>query len=397
MGYIELSERDDSFLREVWGLYIFGMLILALRFVIRLKTVGIRGLKWDDLFALLVTVFYTIDAATVHIVYHAGSNVEGVFLESQRPLSDAELAQLEEGSKQQLLAWYSYSSLVWCLKGTMVCFFMRMTTGVANRKSVVWIGYACIVTYVAVELTITFGCWPYGGNFQVTPDPGTKCTLKPQNFIVMTVLNVLTDAAILSIPLPLLWTLQVPNRQKIVIGILLSSGVFVITAAIIRIVITLGSAPSALNINRWGVRETIVGIIAVNAPILRPLFSKAFWTGIPFSSGGGTKGVTTTGAGGTRSTAPHGPYELAPSVHSHSKHGNDYTGSEESIINKSPINSTHSAGVVGASVGGKQPTDGSVVVHTLYQVTEGPRSGNSSQWDQAGFHKATAYGGKSPV
>ena len=29
--------------------------------------------------------------------------------------------------------------------------------------------------------------------------------------------------------------------------------------------------------NRWGVRETIAGIIAVNVPILRPLFLSAFW------------------------------------------------------------------------------------------------------------------------
>lgn len=108
---------------------------------------------------------------------HAGSNVEGVALAAKRrkyiistdsrivdirltkishiALTDAELGQMEEGSKQQLLAWYSYSSLVWCLKGTMVCFFMRMTAGVASRKSVVWIGYACIVTYVAVELTVS--------------------------------------------------------------------------------------------------------------------------------------------------------------------------------------------------------------------------------------------------
>jgi len=237
-----------------------------------------------------------------------------------------------------------------------------------------------------------------------------KCTLKPQNFIVMTVLNVLTDAAILSIPLPLLWTLQVPSRQKIVIGVLLSSGVFVITAAIIRIVITLGSTPSGVNINRWGVRETIVGIIAVNAPILRPLFSKAFWTGnvsFPSTGRGASKGINTTGgAGGTRSTGPHGPYELAPSVHSqsHNKHGNDFTGSEESIINKSPIGHSSSGSHSGATIvgggpraGHSKPQDGEVVVHTLYEVTEGPRSGNPSQWDQAGFHQANAFGTRSPV
>lgn len=229
----------------------------------------------------------------------------------------------------------------------------------------------------------------------------------------MTALNVLTDAAILSIPLPLLWTLQVPNRQKIVIGILLSSGIFVITAAIIRIVITLGSTPSGININRWGVRETIVGIIAVNAPILRPLFSKAFWTGnvaFPSTGRGASKGINTTGGGGggTRSTAPHGPYELAPSVHSqsHNKHGHDFTGSEESIINKSPIGGHSSSGshsgatIVGGgprAVGHGKPSDGEVIVHTLYEVTEGPRSGNPSQWDQTGFHQANAYGTRSPV
>lgn len=93
------------------------------------------------------------------------------------------------------------------------------------------------------------------------------------------VLNVLTDAVLLSIPVPMLWGLQINLRKKIAIGILLSSGLFVIAAAIIRAVLTLGSAPSGLNINRWGVRETIVGILTVNMPILPPMFKKAFWVG----------------------------------------------------------------------------------------------------------------------
>ncbi|KAH7024800.1 uncharacterized protein B0I36DRAFT_226933, partial [Microdochium trichocladiopsis] len=268
-----------QFLREVWGLYGFGILILLLRFAVRIKTVTIRGLQWDDFFALLVIIFYTIASTTVHLVYLQGSNIEGVIISASRPLSDEEIDQLHEGSRQQMLAWYTYSSLVWCLKGTMVCFYLRMTAGVANRRVVVWLGWVCIATYVAVELTITFGCWPYAGNFQISPDPGTKCTLKPQNFIVMTVLNIITDVGILSVPLPLLWALQVPLRQKIAIGLLLSSGVFIITATIIRISVTLGSAPSALTINRWGVREVCVCVCATTAPVLRPFFTKAFWMG----------------------------------------------------------------------------------------------------------------------
>ena len=141
-----------------------------------------------------------------------------------------------------------------------------------------WLAVAVGATYLAVFLTITFACFPTQRNWQVVPYPGLKCTFKPQNFYVCTVLNVLTDAAILAIPLPLMWALQVSWKKKVVLIALLSSGVFVIAAAIIRIVMTLVANPSALTINRWGVRETIAGIIAVNLPIIKPIFTKCFWS-----------------------------------------------------------------------------------------------------------------------
>jgi hypothetical protein len=50
-------------------------------------------------------------------------------------------------------------------------------------------------------------------------------------------------------------------------------------AALVRVVLTLSANPSALNINAWGIRETIVGIATVNIPILRSLFSPSFWRG----------------------------------------------------------------------------------------------------------------------
>lgn len=139
-------------------------------------------------------------------------------------------------------------------------------------------GAVCAVTYLAVFLTITLGCFPTQKNWQVLPSPGLKCTFKMQNFYVSTILNVLTDALVLAIPIPLLWQLQVPKRQKIALVLLLCSGMFVIAAALIRISMTLVGSPSAITINGWGVRETIAGIVAVNIPIIRPVFSKAFWS-----------------------------------------------------------------------------------------------------------------------
>lgn len=57
-----------QFLVEVWTLWGIGMAVLATRYAVRIKLVGLRGLQGDDFFSLLVVIFYTMDAWTVHLV-----------------------------------------------------------------------------------------------------------------------------------------------------------------------------------------------------------------------------------------------------------------------------------------------------------------------------------------
>lgn len=116
--------------------------------------------------------------------------------------------------------------------------------------------------------------------------------------------------------------------------ILLSSGAFVIAAAIIRVVLTLSASPSALTINGWGVRETIVGIITVNIPVLRPMFRRSFWTG----NGSHAGPLRTTTAGG-KATIISGSYELTPSINDgalgfRTRDRTSAEGSQESIVGK---------------------------------------------------------------
>jgi hypothetical protein len=80
------------------------------------------------------------------------------------------------------------------------------------------------------------------------------------------------------------------------LSLLLFPGVFVIAAALIRVIMSLQASPSALNINRWGVRETLAGIIAVNIPILRPILLKAFWVPGDMSSDQDTHGQSAFGS-----------------------------------------------------------------------------------------------------
>ncbi|KAG8626649.1 hypothetical protein KVT40_005594 [Elsinoe batatas] len=97
-----------------------------------------------------------------------------------------------------------------------------------------------------------------------------QCSFRPQNLIATAVLNTTTDAALLVIPVILLYQLKVSIKKKLVIGLILSSGVFVIIAAIIRAQLSLGNAPTAANINSWGVRETVIVTLPANSSVTEP-------------------------------------------------------------------------------------------------------------------------------
>lgn len=149
---------------------------MILRVVVRARTVGIRQFDGDDYISLLVLLCYVGDAVTVDLTYHLGSNVD--FTDSEfQAMSPSELNEVVLGSRLQLLAWYSYTALIWALKGCMLFFFARLTSGLSLQKYVRYLAVACVVSYIAVFLTISCGCFPIQKNWQVLPDPGSQCTV----------------------------------------------------------------------------------------------------------------------------------------------------------------------------------------------------------------------------
>lgn len=119
-------------------------------------------------------------------------------------------------------------------------------------------------------------------NWQVRPLPSGNCTYRPQNFIILVIFNVMSDAALMSIPFPILRQLRISKRRKLGVSVLLSSGVFVIATAVVRVVLTLTGDPTAITVNLWGFRELGFGLIAVTAPIIYPLFTTEFWRPGPY-------------------------------------------------------------------------------------------------------------------
>ncbi|KAH0413486.1 hypothetical protein KCU90_g16672, partial [Aureobasidium melanogenum] len=111
----------DGILKEIWALYAISTFILFTRYAVRLRTVGLRGLYWDDLCCVGVMIFNTIDAVTVHIVHYTGESSE-VTEEWLRTATQADIDRVTYGSKLEYTAWCSYPALIWSMKFTMLFF-----------------------------------------------------------------------------------------------------------------------------------------------------------------------------------------------------------------------------------------------------------------------------------
>jgi hypothetical protein len=149
----------------------------------------------------------------------------------------------------------------------MLFFLNRLTAGLPQQRFVKALAVICCASYIAMFVTISASCHPIQWNWKVRPQPPFhRCALRVQNFFVCTTLNVLTDAALLCIPLPLVWSLRVSLRKKIVLTLMLCSGLLVIAAAILRIDKTLTSKPSSLTMNMYYPRNNNSIIYADQIP-----------------------------------------------------------------------------------------------------------------------------------
>lgn len=75
----------------------------------------------------------------------------------------------------------------------------------------------------------------------------------------------------------MLWTVRLPLYRKVIISILLSSGLFAISAAIIRCVLSLINVNNIASATIWAIREAFITILAVSIPVIKPLFNRTKW------------------------------------------------------------------------------------------------------------------------
>ncbi|EEH17162.2 hypothetical protein PABG_07249 [Paracoccidioides brasiliensis Pb03] len=282
---------------EAWSECAVAVLIISVRIYYRCWRVR-RNWDGDDYFAVLAIIFWAAQTSMLELIGRYGTTT-GMNDEIALKLTEEEKRRIVIGTKCLLAGWCLYVTLIWCLKSCMLFLYKRLTLNLSQQRAVRITGLICTLAYIATLMVILTHCHPIQKVWQIYPYPGDSCALNIPNYLALVVTNVSTDVMIIYIPLPLLWKVKIPMRRKVLFGAWLCTGIFIIIAAIVRCILCLRDVRFINIATIWSVRETFVATIAVNIPVLKPLFSKSLR-------------LATTGSSSknTRSTSHDGSHQL---------------------------------------------------------------------------------------
>ncbi|KAF8849059.1 hypothetical protein BDZ45DRAFT_604934 [Acephala macrosclerotiorum] len=130
----------------------------------------------------------------------------------------------------------TYGPAAWFTKTTLLLIFARVFS--PFRKSVIFI-YVFIslmfLYYFPVMIIKIKVCTPIEGLWN--PDIHAECVNQTELFWTDTIMSATTDLVILLLPIPLVWSLQVPPKKKLRISIILGAGGIATGASIVRLIL----------------------------------------------------------------------------------------------------------------------------------------------------------------
>ncbi|KAH8779133.1 phosphatidylserine decarboxylase [Hyaloscypha sp. PMI_1271] len=286
---------------------------------------------------------YLITAATI-----CGVGVLICFIGETQHGVGMHTASITAGEFVKMLHWQFFHSLtvtlgISLIKLSVAFFLLRLVPGKAYK----WFLHGVIIFLVAFTLssegTILFSCVPIRASWDRAGEPNAKCFdnhLFTAIGMFNSIINIITDVLFASLPISVVWSLQVNLRTKLSLLAILSLGYFACAASIVKTVIqahVLANPDSTRSDSYfvWNSIELYIGILAASLPSLRPLFRSILEN---------TRSLVTRRTGmnssGQRGTARHKYYVQDEGIGMHSLPTGDKSGNYDvRITTKSQMGS----------------------------------------------------------
>jgi fucose permease len=222
-----------------------------------------------------------------------------------------------------------YNPALMAAKTSVLIFYLRL----AKHTQVV-LRYASWATLIVVNLAGTvltfmnvFQCSPVDAAWNVGLYDKAKCIPLLTEFICAAPVNVITDLAILALPIPVLTSMRLPSRQKTILVLTFTLGIFVTIVDVVRIYYlqrAITDIPQGISSDpqvsfggqanfpwnaslsfMWSVVEVNVGMTCACVPTLKPLILKLLPAMLYDPEG--TRSVSSTAKGPSDAESPSSP------------------------------------------------------------------------------------------
>ena len=175
-------------------------------------------------------------------------------------------------------------SLIFCkLSITIQCYRVLRTRKMQQFFRVYFV--ILIIYGLWTLFSSIFTCWPVEAYWlAVTGQVTGSCMSKGGVTYSNAALNIATDLVLIVVPAPLLWKLQIPTRQRLILMSLFGMGTFATVVSVVRLhsMYIIDISPPAeqsvqgVAIAIWSCIEINTGIICASIPAMRPLVTKLF-------------------------------------------------------------------------------------------------------------------------
>ncbi|KAF3008299.1 hypothetical protein E8E14_005381 [Neopestalotiopsis sp. 37M] len=173
-----------------------------------------------------------------------------------------------------------YLFVVPATKISILCFYLRIFPGKALRVGSYVLIVLNVLYFVAFEVITIFQCTPIPGAW-LEWDGEYEATCRDVNLQawVAAAVCIVLDVALIALPMPELWNLNLSMKKKVQVMLMFAVGTFVTIVSILRLQWLLVFAKTTnvtqdfVPVGVWSTVETSVGIICACMPAMRSLFA----------------------------------------------------------------------------------------------------------------------------
>ncbi|KAI0134612.1 L-fucose permease [Xylariales sp. AK1849] len=282
-GSVDVVDRGPSVFAVTTATLALASIFVVARLYTRLAIV--RQVSWDDYLIILAWILAFAVSFTINLATKRGLGRHDV---------DIALDDWDDLRRCEYAFSILYNPALMATKTSILVFYLRLsrnTQQVLRLASWAVLGVVNVAGTVLTLLNI-FQCRPVQAAFDRYPGQATCIPLLTE-FICSAPVNIVTDLAILALPLPVLTGMRLPNRQKFILVLTFALGIFVTVVDVVRIYYlqqAIGEVSPNVSSNSeatfgdqaefawhaslslmWSAVEVNVGITCACIPTLKPL------------------------------------------------------------------------------------------------------------------------------